>query len=295
VQASNNPNPPISQAAWALAYINLGAAVLPCSANKTPLIAGGVHRASRDPAQIQAWWAQWPYAEIGIAVANSVVVVDLDCKRGCDGLKDFRGLEDKDPLEIETPIASTPTAGLHVYYRAGEHAFRNKVKVNGFAIDVRAVGGYVIAPGHNNGRKWLRPPTGPWAPAPKWLETGTREPSRTVKPAHAIDNASFSSDIRSATRASRYGKAALEGVTTDILNASDGGQETAFDYGTCKIASLVASRDLPESALETVLAAALAMPNYDPRWPWTPAHIKWKFNRAVAYGMSRPYHPAGKT
>jgi hypothetical protein len=83
-------------------------------------------------------------------------------------------------------------------------------------------------------------------------------------------------------------------VIRDILGAGDGGQETAFDFGACKIASLVASRDLPSSALDEVLAAAMTMPSYNPRWPWTPKHVRWKFDRAVAYGLSRPYHPAGR-
>jgi hypothetical protein len=144
VQDAFNATILVSQAAWAAVYLELGAKILPCKADKTPLIAGGVHGASSDPAQIRAWWAQWPYAEIGIAIPDSIVVVDLDCKRGLDGLRDFRALGARGPLETETPIASTPSAGLHLYYACPEGiAFCNKVRINGYAIDVRAIGGYV--------------------------------------------------------------------------------------------------------------------------------------------------------
>jgi hypothetical protein len=59
---------------------------------------------------------------------------------------------------------------VHVYYLTGGDNYHNGVRVNGFAIDVRAEGGYVIAPsGPRSGRRWIRSPLGPWALAPAWL------------------------------------------------------------------------------------------------------------------------------
>lgn len=44
-------------------------------------------------------------------------------------------------------------------------------------------------------------------------------------------------------------------------------------------------RDL---ALDVLLTAALAIPSYDPRWPWWPAQIAAKVQRAFDEGMANP-------
>ena len=46
--------------------------------------------------------------------------VDLDRKNGRDGFKDFERLDGCDPLSVETPIATTPSGGLHLYFLASK-------------------------------------------------------------------------------------------------------------------------------------------------------------------------------
>jgi hypothetical protein len=127
-----NPSHELAQAAsplhWALVYGALGAKVFPFRADKTPLTPHGCKDASGDPPILRAWWARWPYADIGLAVANSFVVVDLDRKAGRgDGCEDFLELDGREPASVETPMANTP-GGLHLFYRTGGRAYRNVVR-----------------------------------------------------------------------------------------------------------------------------------------------------------------------
>ena len=74
-----------------------------------------------------------------------------------------------------TPSASTPSGGMHLFYEAPK-AYRNRVAIEGTAIDIRAEGGYVILPGHKNGRRWINKlRTTPLAPAPAWLDIALKE------------------------------------------------------------------------------------------------------------------------
>jgi hypothetical protein len=111
--------PPASAAVvdWALAYAAAAMAVFPCRADKKPLTEHGVKDATTDPDQIRAWWKQWPHAEIGWAVPETLVVVDLDRKAGADGLKDFFEHEGIEADKVETAIAVTPSGGRHLVFR----------------------------------------------------------------------------------------------------------------------------------------------------------------------------------
>jgi hypothetical protein len=301
-----SPSHELAQAAyplrWALAYAALGARVFPCRADKTPLTPRGCKDASSDPAIIQAWWARWPYADIGLAVANSFVVVDIDRKAGLgDGYNDFLELEGREASSVPTPTATTPSGGLHLYYRTSGAKYRNVVRVNGFAVDVRSVGGYVIAPGPGNGRQWIRSPRGPWAPVPAWLSGRTRDEAgpktrckEAVKSAIAADLADTLTALRPNGRYcgdTPYGRATLTGACTDICSAPNGEQETTLNRTCFKIGLLIGTGELGPRAEAEVLEAAFAMQSYDLRRPWLRAEIEAKVRRAIADGMRLPWTP----
>jgi hypothetical protein len=272
----------------------MGARVFPCSSDKRPLTNHGFLDASSDPAVVLAFWARWPFADIGLATGGAFVVVDLDRKgAGRDGFKDFRELDGRDPLAINTAIASTPSSGLHLYFRTEGSSYRSR-PIRGRAIDVRGDGGYVIAPGHQDGRRWLKSPRGSWETAPTWLLRENQPALVRERSAKGDELMANKADgFSDATRASRYGRATLEFVCSDIVAAPNGAQEITFNSGGFRIGQLIGSRDLPRSAEDDVLAAGLKMLSYDRRRPWTRALLEKKLARAIANGMARPYRPAG--
>jgi len=119
------------------------------SPGKHPLTTNGLTAATTDAARIRGWWRAWPRANIGIATGPSgLVVVDVDGKDGRAGPENWRRLVEELGPELEdTTIVDTASgSGFHVYFRAGEHKVKSFSGALGEAIDVKAQGGYVIAP-----------------------------------------------------------------------------------------------------------------------------------------------------
>ena len=161
--------------AWARAYADHGLPILPVRPDKTPLTPHGLKDASTDPPALEKWWRAWPYADPAWALPATVVVIDVDVKPGRNGYHGFKLLEGCDPRDVMTPTTSTPSGGIHLFYEAPQ-AYRNRVAIEGTGIDVRAEGGYVILPGHKNGRWWVNKlRTTPMAPAPAWLDIALKE------------------------------------------------------------------------------------------------------------------------
>ena len=123
------------------------------SAGKHPRTPRGFHDASCDETQIIGWWTAHPEANVGIATgASGLVVIDVDVKDGQPGKEKWLNLVAAFRVEYgidlrDTTIVETPTGGLHIYFRAGEY---HKIPCSAGrldkGIDVRALGGYVVAP-----------------------------------------------------------------------------------------------------------------------------------------------------
>jgi hypothetical protein len=134
----------------ALRLAQEGWAVLPLApGGKQPMLKEWPKRASRDPAQIARWWEAQPRANIGVACGPSgLVVIDLDVKGGACGPAAWEALCAELGLSPwDTAAASTPSGGWHLYYAAPEGMpIGNSAGKLGPGIDVRANGGYVVAP-----------------------------------------------------------------------------------------------------------------------------------------------------
>jgi len=140
----------------ALAYAARGWHVFPCRPRgKAPLTEHGFKDATTDPAGIRAWWGRWPQANVGVATgASALVVVDVDNKDGQPGLESWRDVLAEYGRGIgETVSSETPTGGLHLVYSADGRHVRNSAGKLGPGLDVRADGGYFVAPPsvHPNG------------------------------------------------------------------------------------------------------------------------------------------------
>jgi hypothetical protein len=155
----------------ALAFAQMGFAVFPSEPRgKTPLVKHGFKAATRDETQIRAWWSRWPDANIGIATgaASRLLVVDID---NLDGAKRLGELAAQFGKLTLTPRVNTGN-GHHLHYRLPADSGRVPSSAEN-GLDIRADGGYVIAPPsvHASGRRyeWDFTYAKDIADAPQWL------------------------------------------------------------------------------------------------------------------------------
>jgi hypothetical protein len=143
----------------AVAYAGRGLPVFPCN-GKVPLTEHGFQDASADMETVLAWWTRWPEAAIGIptGAVSGLFVLDVDVQHG--GAGTLAALERKHGVLPPAPEVLTGGGGKHLYFAHPGQPVQNSAGKLGPGLDVRADGGYVIAPPslHANGRayRWLR-------------------------------------------------------------------------------------------------------------------------------------------
>src|ERR1019366_8887256 len=166
-----------------------------CRAGKHPRIKSWVTRATKDPRQIADWAMRWPLANWAIH-CTEINVVDLDRKPGKpDGVTTLACWEDA--LGVTTPdsVRVTTGTGMQIYFQPG--ALKTTANPDGTGIDVRAAGGYVMAPGsrHANGSVYRIDIDEGVEPCPEWMiesltvsapREGGRERSSASAPKHTI-------------------------------------------------------------------------------------------------------------
>lgn len=141
----------------ALQLAALGYRVFPLEPNgKRPVIKGWPDLASTDEAAIRRWWADWPDANIGVATGRGLLVLDCDCKPTPGQTKPRPGLESLAVLDMMglpgSMRVSTPSGGVHVYLACSGPRANSVDELRDYpGIDVRADGGYVVAPGSTIG------------------------------------------------------------------------------------------------------------------------------------------------
>jgi hypothetical protein len=266
--------------ACVLNYATQGMSVLPVDAKKDPLVRwrkGDVsQRATTNPVIIEGWWAEWPYADCAWALPADVLVVDIDRKSGRDGYSDFKRLFGCDPREIETPMTTSPSGGLHLFYRAAK-SYKNVALIDGTGLDTRAEGGFAILPSPNNGREWLRPFTGaPLLPAPDWFDRVQRDTSGPPQPQQPLSCDPY---------ALERGRTALERACARIVAAPNGTQEMTLNRECFSIGGWVGRGDVDYAEAHAALfAAALEMPAYAK--PWT--GLSERVDHSLEDGVARP-------
>jgi len=132
-------------------YISRGMKIFPCICNgKSPVISGWQEKATTDMETINNWWnGKYYNANIGLLTGrgNNLVIVDVDVKNDAGGMASLKQLQDECG-EFNTRVVHTPSGGLHFYFRHPQDVdnIKNRTNMNP-GIDIRADGGYVIAPG----------------------------------------------------------------------------------------------------------------------------------------------------
>lgn len=152
----------------ALGYAEMGFPVFPVHARgKAPLTQHGFKDASTDATTIRGWWGKrWPTANIGLAVPESYLVVDVDSE---DALNRLRA----EDLALPATTTARTGRGQHFWYATNGVRVKNGVGVLP-GVDVRSTGGYVVVPPsiHKTGAvyAWVVPlARDRIAPAPDWL------------------------------------------------------------------------------------------------------------------------------
>lgn len=141
------------------------------------LAPNGLLDATCDAAVIRGWWTQYPKANIGIRCGeeSGLVVLDVDAyKTGLASLEELEVRHGRLPYSIR---AKTGSGGgsIHVYLKhpGGIRLSSNSSGKLGPGLDVKADGGYVIAPPsvHASGGayQWVDVDDSTIEPAPAWL------------------------------------------------------------------------------------------------------------------------------
>lgn len=218
---------------------------------------------------------------IGIDCGKSgLLVLDIDMKKGKNGQRSLDKLTLENEELPETPISSTPSGGKHYIFRTTMKIKNDSTgKVLGEGIDIRAEGGYIVAPGSvtDVGRYEWSFNSVAIAEAPEWL-LALCQPVETAR--NAFETVGTIDETFAVRRAITYLKdsapPAIEG---------DGGDETTY-----KVACQV--KDMGLSDAETYL---LMLKHYNERCepPWDPDEMATKVasafkNAQNAVGAASP-------
>jgi hypothetical protein len=228
-----------------------GIATFPCRPdNKRPVINHWDANSSVDASAIARWWGKYPGALPAIDLRKiGLVVLDGDKKPDIDGVDQLRRIVRQHHIEMrQVPIALTPRAGVHLYFR-NTAELGNKTGSLPAGIDVRGAGGYTIAPGTTlpDGRCYR--PAGP-----DLLSAVTANAVPPIPPAvlEIIQRPRFvAPDIQPANhpapsstdrRAQAYARAALAGCATDLAAMpKDTGRNTALNASAFRLGRMVAN------------------------------------------------------
>ena len=133
------------------------------SVGKHPRTMHGLSDATTDVETITRWWTQWPKANIGVNCGKSgLIVVDVDPRHGGD--EDWRDCQQRYGQDITATVtAITGGGGEHYVFTAPQGYSVGNISNSdryvgplGRGVDVRASGGYFVAPPsrHATGRRY---------------------------------------------------------------------------------------------------------------------------------------------
>ncbi|MFE3144713.1 bifunctional DNA primase/polymerase [Streptomyces scopuliridis] len=262
----------------------------------------GFHAATTDAGCIRGWWARQPGFGVGVACGPAgLVVIDVDAHetplperdRLLPGIPippsvSLRGLRhgfhslallaalrgERDPAQDASTLrVRTPSGGLHIWYAAGPgQAWRCSTgsspgRALAWQVDVRAHGGYIIAPGTRTTAGTYRAlgPVRRPAPLPHWIaEELARTGHRPVPPARRDGAPRVPQRAREAVLAagggSRLARATLTTVLAPLLDcaavAEGAGFSDKLNRAAYTVGGLVAAGHLAATDAEAALVAA---------------------------------------
>ncbi|MFD5881916.1 bifunctional DNA primase/polymerase [Streptomyces yangpuensis] len=293
----------------------------------------GFHAATLDYARIDQWWTQTPHLGVGVACGPAdLVVIDIDAHeqelpardRLLPGISvgeavDLRGLRtgyhslavlaalrgETSPADDDTTLrVQTPSGGMHVWYRSTDgrqwqsSAGSGKHRALAWQVDIRAHGGYIIAPGTSTPAGTYKPlgAVRRPAPLPSWLAQELQRTGHLPAP-HIPAPRPVPPRARQAVAAAGGGKdqtaRLLTALLADVAACAQVSQGAGFteklNRAAYSLGGLVAAGHLTDVAAVEALqeVAAAARPGQEQR----SAQI---IRSGMAAGAQRPLHLGGR-
>ncbi|MCX4970845.1 bifunctional DNA primase/polymerase [Streptomyces sp. NBC_00654] len=291
----------------------------------------GFHAGTTVPDRIERWWNDSPHAGVGVACGPaSLVVIDIDAHSvavpernrllpgipihesvnlnglvsGFDTLALLAALR-KQPSPAEdtnTLRVRTPSGGLHVWYRNPSPAIRYRSSTGSspkvalaWQVDVRAHGGYILAPATRTSQGTYEAvgPTRLPAPLPDWLaaeltRTGhVLTPDRPRTPRAPLPSARAA---RSPQRAHRVLDPLVAAVSECAATSEGAGFTEKLNRAAFTAGGLVAAGHLDDLAARQLLVNAAETAR-----PWQTARNEKIIHDGLAAGTVRPFHLEGRS
>ncbi|MFD8803676.1 bifunctional DNA primase/polymerase [Streptomyces atroolivaceus] len=280
----------------ALTWVSRGLPVVPCSrTDKGAMVPGfGKDKTDEDvakfsdPEQVSQWWSSGRFARAHVGLltgrggptGRGLLVIDCDMVKpdtvlperyagaasGVDVLEAIAAAAGAEWPETYTVI--TPSGGVHLYFwqppdgpligcATGDKPTAPHL---GPLIDVRGIGGYVIAAGSYSAaqgvayRKVAESPAQP-QPIPGWLLALLRRPAPAAAPRPSVVR-----QLPTGDRAERYAIAVLTGEADKVSSAHAGDRWRALTAAAVRLGELAetAPRVLTEGAVTDALLSAAA-------------------------------------
>lgn len=207
------------------------------SPGKHPRTSRGLHQATTDIEQVQAWWDRWPQANIGVAtgIASGLLVLDVDLPAGPDSLARLEA--DHGPLPT-TCEQRTGSGGRQLLFVHPDVEIGNRASVVP-GVDVRGDGGYVVVPPslHACGDRYAWVARTPPTSVPSWL-VGLLD--RRQEQARANVRHPVVLTVGEGSRQQRYAAAALRAELAGLSAAVEGTRNATLNRAAFSLGQLVA-------------------------------------------------------
>ena len=280
----------------ALQYAERGWPVFPChtpggagcsccrpdcsSPGKHPRTTKGFQDATTDRGVVAGWWRRWPQANVGVVTGrpSGLVVIDIDPRHG--GIESMRQLVDQHgPLPVG-PRVQTGSGGWHLFYADPGRLIRNSVNQVGPGIDVRANGGYVIAPPslHVAGDRYVWTRVGQPGDMPEWLESLVDPPR--------IEYRNAAEPMPMSAALDKWAAAALRGEVDRVRNAPDGCRNHTLNRAAFALGQIAGAGIITETEVESHLHHAAISAGLGER------EALLTIRSGISAGLARPRGPA---
>ncbi|MEU9646229.1 bifunctional DNA primase/polymerase [Streptomyces sp. NPDC048188] len=292
----------------------------------------GFHAATTHAQHIDAWWTATPTAGVGIACGPAnLIVIDIDAhptevpdrsrllpgipiheavnlsglSSGFDTLALLAALRGQpNPAYDESTLrVRTPSGGLHVWYRTPEPDMRFRCSTGSssktalaWQVDIRADGGYIIAPGTRTtqGIYQAEGPARRPVPLPQWLSAELIRTGHTQKPPQPPQSLPPTSAPSRSPGRPVAAQRTLEPLLHQVAQCAAAPEGTAFTEKLNRAAytagGLVAAGHIHQAAaLDQLVQAA------DAARPWQTTRNQKIIKDGLAAGAARPLYLKGRT